>query len=455
MRDKLTKQVFHITWPVLIEQLLFMLIGTADTFMLAHVSGAAVAAVGACNQVVTLVLLVFNMISGGTAVLIAQYLGAKRTGECARFTGASISVNFLVGILASALLIVFRHLIAVAMQLPPSVIGLTNAYMVIVGSTMFIQALLGAVSSVLRCNGFTRMTMLVSLGMNAVHIIGNYLFIYGAFGVPKLGVTGVALSTSVSRLLALAVMLGLMYRYVPYRVEWIDYLRVRGAALKQMLAIGIPSAGEPLAYDIAQLVMMSFMGIYGATVLATRVYAMNLMFYIATFGGALGFGTQIVVGHLCGAGGLHDAYVQVWKTLRLALCISVVIALSMAFTAHDLFRLFTTDRDVIRMGTHLLFICIVLEPGRTFNLVIIQSMRAAGDVKFPVMMGILFPICMGIPLSYVLGVHLHMGLSGVWWTICMDEWCRAVIMSIRWRSRAWQSKVLVRPLDSVDVVPTA
>lgn len=440
----------QVTWPVLIEQLLFMLMGSADTFMLSHVSGSAVAAVGAANQIVNLVLLVFNMVSGGTAVLVAQYLGARRLDECAKFTAASLTVNLMFGLLVSLGLFLFRDWIGLAMQLPASVLHLTNSYFAIVGPTMVFQALLGAVGSVLRSNGFTRITMFVSLGMNILHIIGNYVFIFGAFGVPKLGVTGVAISTSVSRFLAFLVMLFLMYRFVPYRIAWQDYVRVKGVHLKRILEIGIPSAGEPLAYQISQLVMTSFMGVYGAVVLATRVYTINLMYYIFVFAGAVGFGTQIVVGHLCGAGRMQDAYRIVWRSLRVSLAITVIVAVSMAFASHSLLHVFTDDTRVIQMGSGLLFICILLEPGRTFNLVIIQSLRAAGDVKFPVMMGILFPMVMGIPLSYFLGIHLHMGLAGVWWTICIDEWSRAIIMSFRWRSRVWERKVLVQPA-SVEV----
>lgn len=440
-----TLRVSRVTWPILIEQLLFMLMGSADTFMLSHVSGDAVAAVGSCNQVVGLILLMFNMVSGGTAVLVAQYLGAKRTEECASFTAASMTVNLGVGVFVSLLLVLLRTPIAMTMQLPPNVVHLTNTYFEIVGSTLFIQAMLGAVSSVLRSNGFTRNTMYVSLGMNVIHIFGNYLFIFGGLGVPQLGVTGVAISTAVSRFLALIVMFVLMYRFVPYRILWKDYIHIRWDQLKRILSIGVPSAGEPLAYQIGQIVMTSFMAIYGATILATRVYTMNLMFYIFTFGGALGFGTQIVVGHLCGAGKLEQAYRIVWRSLRIALSITVVVAVLMALVGHLLFHIFTNDAAVIHMGTQLLYICVLLEPGRTFNLVIIQSLRAAGDVRFPVLMGILFPIAMGIPLSYFLGVHEHMGLSGVWWTICIDEWCRALIMSARWKSRVWQRKVLVKP----------
>lgn len=445
MNSPQTPRVFQVTWPVLIQMVLFMLMGTADTFMLGHVSSQAVAAVGACNQVVNLVLLVFNMVSGGSAVLIAQLLGAKRIDECAKFTGASVTLNLAVGVFVSALMLVGRTVIGHLLQLPPAVVHLMSVYMSIVGSTIFVQAILGAVSTTLQSNGMTRVTMFVTFGMNIVHIVGNYLFIYGAFGVPKLGVEGVAISTAISRSLAVIALLVAMYRMLPYRVKWADYVRISRYHAKRILQIGIPSAGEPLAYEIGQLVMMGFMGSYGATVLATRVYAQNIMFYIATFGSAMGFGTQIVVGHLCGAGKLDEAYRLVWKTQRLAFGAAAVIAVVIAVFAHDLFRIFTPDPAVIRMGTQLMFICIILEPGRTFNVVIIQSMRAAGDVRFPTLMGMIFPIGMGLPLSYFLGVHLHMELAGVWWTICLDEWTRAIIMSFRWRSKVWQSKVLVHP----------
>lgn len=446
-----SQSLFRITWPIFIEQLLFILMGTADTFMLSHVSGAAVAAVGTSNQIVNVVLLILNMVSSGSAVLIAQYLGAGRSQDCGYLAALSITINLIFGVLLSVVLVLLREWISVTMQLPPEVSKLVDTYFQLVGATLFMQALLGAASSVLRASGFTQITMFVNLGMNLLHIAGNYLFIYGALGIPQMGVFGVSISTSVSRSIAALVMFALMWRYVPFRIQWGDFVRLSGKTLWSILSIGIPSAGEPIAYQVSQIVMISFMATLGADVLATRVYVMSIMSYVIIIGMSMGFGTQILVGHLVGAGKAEKAYRLVWRSLLISLVLTVTLVGILAALARPLLGVFTNDSFILTLGSQLMLISVVLETGRTFNLVIIQSMRASGDVIFPVLMGMLFPFLLGLPLCYFLGIYLHLGLIGMWLTILADEWTRGIIMTFRWKSRVWQKKALVQPVAEVPI----
>ena len=96
------------------------------------------------------------------------------------------------------------------------------------------------------------------------------------------------------------------------------------------------------------------------------------------------------------------------------------------------------------MGAQVILLSIFLETGRTCNLVIINSLRASGDAKFPVYMGLISMVCMSLPLGYVLVFQLHLGLAGVWIAIACDEWLRAIIMFFRWKSRAWEKHGLIQ-----------
>jgi Na+-driven multidrug efflux pump len=106
--------------------------------------------------------------------------------------------------------------------------------------------------------------------------------------------------------------------------------------------------------------------------------------------------------------------------------------------------LFTDNKEIIKTGSTLLLLCLILEPGRTFNLVVINSLRATGDAVFTVKMGVLSMWGIAVPLSYFLGIHYGLGLAGVWIAFITDEWLRGIIMYYRWKSRAWESKVLVQ-----------
>ncbi|WP_018132790.1 MATE family efflux transporter [Effusibacillus pohliae] len=437
-------RLFALTWPILIEFLLHMLMGSADTFMLSHVSDEAVAAVGVANQLVFLTIILFGFVATGTAVTVAQYLGARQPAKASRIAAISVTINLLFGVAVSVLLVLFREQFLHLLQLPPNLLKFADAYLTIVGGTIFVQALLVTVSSIVRSHGFTGDAMFVSLGMNLLHVFGNYLFVFGALGVPQLGVTGVAISTAVSRTIACIVMFVLMYRRIQFPIQWSDYIRLDRQMIRQILKIGVPSAGEQLSYQTSQIMITFFITALGTAALATRVYTLNIMFFIMLFGLSLGQGTQILVGHLVGAGQKEAAYRQLLASLKWSLLITLAVASAVAVSREHLLGIFTNDPLIVQTGAGLLLFCLILEPGRTFNLVVISSLRAAGDVQFPVFMGILSMWGVSVPLSYYLGIHLHYGLLGVWMAFAADEWLRGILMYWRWRSRAWEKKALVQ-----------
>lgn len=442
-KDSRKLSLFAVTWPLLIEFFLQILMGSMDTLMLSDVSDGAVAAVGVANQLVFIAIILFGFVATGTGVVVAQYLGARKYVEASRVSALSVSVNLLFGLLVTLLLVLFKDEFLQLMKLPPELTDYANRYLTIVGGTLFVQAMLFTVSAVIRSNGFTRDAMLVSLGMNLLHVVGNYLFIYGEFGVPQLGVTGVAISTAVSRTLSLAVAFVILYRRIQYPIGWKDYVTFSASHLGKVLKIGIPSAGEQLSYQMSQVLITFMITLLGTTALATRVYAMNIMFFIMLFGLAIGQGMQIIVGHLIGAGKKEEAFRQVLRGLRWSLLITLLIAMAAALFREQLIGIFTDDPKIVAVGSALLAFTIVLEPGRTFNLVVISSLRAAGDAQFPVIMGILSMWGVSVTLSYYLGIHLQMGLLGVWIAFAADEWLRGILMYWRWKSRIWEKKSLV------------
>jgi Na+-driven multidrug efflux pump len=120
------------------------------------------------------------------------------------------------------------------------------------------------------------------------------------------------------------------------------------------------------------------------------------------------------------------------------------MAMIAAIFSHQLLSIFTDNKHIIQTGSILLICTILLEPGRAFNLIVISSLRAAGDVRFPVMMGIISMWGISIPIAFVLGIHFHLGLIGVWIGFIADEWLRGLFMLWRWRSRKWESASFVK-----------
>ncbi|WP_252312239.1 MATE family efflux transporter [Sinobaca sp. H24] len=142
-----------------------------------------------------------------------------------------------------------------------------------------------------------------------------------------------------------------------------------------------------------------------------------------------------------------------FRGLKIALLIVLLVGMVLAFSGEALFQLFTSNPDIIATGTILLFIGIILEPGKAGNLIIISALRATGDARYPVLMGMLFMWGVTVPLAYVLGIYLEFGLIGIWIAMTIDEWGRASLMYIRWRSRKWESKALVEEYKETAPVP--
>ncbi|ASA24671.1 MATE family efflux transporter [Paenibacillus donghaensis] len=436
-------KLVKLTWPIFLELFLFMLMGSVDTFMISTVSDNAVAGVGAANQIVTMAILVLSVIGNGAAMVVSQYLGSRKPLEAARVTGNAITLNLAVGLILSSILLLFGGNLLTALNVKGDILEHARVYLNIVGGFIFLQALINALATTIRTHGFTKQTMVVSLLMNLIHVAGNYLLIYGHFGLPALGVEGAAWSTVISRFICLILFFLLLGRVSEVKVHLSFYLHLSKKYVKQILKIGIPSAFESVIYQSCQLVFTLYITYLGAEAMATRQYALNISSYIFLFSVAVSMGTSIIVGHLVGAKRPEEAYKRVFASVKWALLVTVIIDALVIMFRLPLLGLFTTNENIILMGAQVILLSFFLETGRTCNLVIINSLRASGDAKFPVYMGLISMVCMSLPLGYLLVFQLHLGLAGVWIATAVDEWVRAIIMYFRWKSRAWQKHGLL------------
>jgi putative MATE family efflux protein len=433
-----------ITWPIFVELFLQVIMGSTDTIMLSHISDDAVAAVGVANQLIFLCILIFSFVSSGTAVALSQYLGAGLKDETKKVTAISITLNLVIGLVISLFMVIFRTELVSFFHLPEHIAELGEQYLMIVGGTVFLQAVLITVSSILRANGFTRDAMMISITMNVIHLIGNAILIFGLLGFPEMGVIGVSISTAISRAIALALILKLLYDRIPINLKLRDYITIDGIQIKRILKIGVPAAGEQICFNLSQLAITAIIAMLGAASLTTRVYTQNIVSFILVFGLAMGQGTQILIGYKAGARDFEGAYHQLLKSLRYSLIMTVAIAIVVAIFREPLLSFFTKDDEIISMGSTLLLLCLILEPGRTFNLVVINSLRATGDANISLIMGFISMWGISVPLAYFLGIHLGFGLPGIWIAFIVDEWFRGITMYFRWRSRVWEKKVLVQ-----------
>jgi putative MATE family efflux protein len=434
--------LFSLTWPIFIEVSLYMLMGNADTLMLSQYSDNSVAAVGVSNQILNLLIVMFSFIATGTTIIISQFLGSQKNKEAQEVAYVSIGANFVISFVISAAVFLAAVPLLQLMGLSGELMPDAKIFLQIVGGLSFIQALIMTYSAILKSYGFTKETMYVTIGMNVLNIIGNYFVIFGPFGFPVLGVTGVAISTSIARVIGLAAMVFIVKKRIGLALSLKKMFTVHKEHLRKLLKIGIPSAGEQLSYNGSQMIVTYFIAIMGAQALTTKVYTQNIMMFIILFGTAISQGTQILISRNIGAKQFEKAYHRCMKSLYWAIGIATATSILISLFSKQIVGIFSSNPDIIATATLLIIMTIILEPGRSFNVVIINSLRAAGDAKFPVYMAMLSMWFIGLPIAYILGIHLGYGLVGIWISFIVDEWFRGILMYRRWRSRIWVEKGL-------------
>ncbi|MES2934852.1 MAG: MATE family efflux transporter [Pseudomonadota bacterium] len=430
--------LFTITWPIFIEQLSHILPGIIDTFMVSHLGDSAVAGLSVANQIVIFFIILFSFVGVGCSVVITHYLGANDRVGAERVASTAVGANFWLGVVVSLLIYAFSSEMLGLLHLPPSLMPYAQPFLALMGGTLFLEALNIAFGSVLRAHGHTRDVMVVTLGMNVLNIGLNFLLIFGMFGFPELGVVGAALSTVISRSIACIALAWLVQHRTELHLRLHSFWRFSREYLDKILHIGIPAAGENLCWWIQFMVITYFVGQMGETSLATFSYAMQLSMMMMMLGISIGIGTEIMIGHMVGAGEIEAAYRQVLRSLRVGFGITVITTSIVVLLAPHLFSMFTNNQVIITGGALLLRISMILEPGRTFNLVVINSLRATGDARFPVLMGMLSMWGLSVPLAWFLSLHLGWGLPGIWIAFTVDEWVRGIMMYLRWKSRVWE-----------------
>ena len=440
---KLSRQLASLAGPIFIETLLVMTLGAVDTFMLSRYSDNSVAAVGVVNQLMNLVFLLFEVISLGTSILCSQYIGAGRRNKVVQVVGISLMFNLLSGVMLSSCLYLFADDMLLLMGLRPDLMSEGLPYMKIVGGFAFFQAISLSLSASLRSADKAKYPMYVSVVVNILNIIGNYTLIFGKFGMPALGVEGAAISTSVCRFVSVVILFVVLFKkhipsfpkelFTPF--PWVE--------LKNLLKIGIPSAGEHFSYSLSQVVITYFINMISNQALATRSYVVNIVMFTYIFALSIAQGGAILIGHLVGMKKIKAAHAIGKRVMRLGVAMSVSLSLVTAIFGRHILGMLTTDPWIISTGATILWIEILLENGRALNFFGVNSLRSAGDIYFPVLVGIVVMWGVQVVGSYVLGISLGWGLIAMWAVFPLDENIRGFIFLRRWNSFKWVGKSFV------------
>ena len=438
--------MLKLTLPIAMEQFFRILVSSVDTMMLSSYSNDAVAAVGLVSQYSFFLVILFSVIGTGCSIVLAQYLGAEKSeGELNHIAQAGAIMVFAMSIFMTALVISGTGWLLDRYTLDPLVRHYAWQYFVIYGGICcFFQAFSLLQGAILRSYGYTSEAMIVSIVANLTNVLGNALSLYGWFGLPVLGVPGVAGASGLSMLVSC-----ILFRiFIKRRKDVVFHLRgitkVPRQAFKLVLSVGVPTAGESLSYNVSQITIMAMISTLGTYAMSAQVYTMTILRFVFVAAIAIGQATQIKSGYFVGAKQNDIVYKKVFKYQLIATTISMTMIILVNLVKSPVIKIFTDIPEVFAFVSTLLLYSAYIEFGRSLNLIYIGALKGSGDVRFPVLYGIFSNWAFMVLGSYILGIKCGLGLVGFWLGIGTDETTRGFVMLLRWKSRRWQKHALVK-----------
>lgn len=438
--------MLHLVLPLAGEQLLRILVSLADTFMLSTYSDHAVAGVGLVSQYMFFLQILFNVVAVGSSIVLAQYLGAERSREdLNNISKASAIMTTAIALLLSAAVFLESDPLLNRYSLEDDVRTYAKEYFLIFGGAGAVFNAFGLLqSSMLRCYGYAREALIVTFVANLINVAGNALSLYGWFGLPVFGVRGVAAASAISSVVSCFMLVVMIRRRKEIAFDLRKIFSVPKKFFRLILSVGIPTAGENLSYNVSQIVIMAMISSLGTSAMSAQVYTMTIVRFVYVIAIAIGGAVQIKTGWYVGAHQRDEAYKKVMLYSLWATGTSMFFVVILNFIKSPIISIFTDNPQIVQMVSELLRVSILLEFGRSLNLIYVGALKGAGDVRFPVLYGIFSNWCVMVLLAYILGIKFQLGIVGCFLGIAADEITRGAVMFFRWKGKLWMEKNLVR-----------
>lgn len=440
-----TISMFALALPLCLEQGFRILVSSIDTIMLSSYDNAAVAAVGMTSQYAFFINILYNVVCVGTMIVLSQYIGAKKSNEeLGGIAKASILMVVSFSIIMSLAVIFGTGALLSCYTLEESVRNYAHEYFVIFcgfGSIFIAFNLMQG--AVVRAYGYTKQILYATILANLINVLGNAISLYSWFGLPVFGLPGVAISSVIGNFFSCVYLACVIRRKKEIQFSAKNLFSVEKEYFKKILKIGIPTAGENLSYNVAQIVIMAMITTLGTAAMSAQVYTNTIARFVFVVAVGIGSATQIKTGFFVGSKNADVAYRNLWRYQFCGTMTSMVLIVLINLGKGFIVPMFTKDPVIIGYVSSLLLYSCYIEFGRSLNLISIGGLKGAGDVGFPVGYGIFSMWCIMVLFSYILGIKMGLGLIGFWLAIGTDETTRGLVMLLRWKSKRWQTKALV------------
>lgn len=429
--------------PLIIEQLLAVLVGMADSLMVANVGEAAVSGVSLVDQIMVLLINIFTALATGGAVVAGQYLGQKNKEQASRSTTQLIWSMGIISLVITVLVYVCKFWIlhGVFGQIEAEVMYHAEVYLLIVTASIPFIALYNGGAAVFRAMGNAEVSMKVSLFMNMINVIGNAILIYGF----HCGTEGVAIPTLISRFIAAVVMIRLLLkdkwtlhleRTLQFKPDW--------GMIKKILSVGVPNGLENSMFQLGKVLVLSLVSTFGTYAIAANAVSNVITLFSILPGQAICLAVTTVIARCVGAGD-YEQVKYYNKKMILLTHIGMAITISMVFLSLPfVLKAYHLSDAASEATRHIVWFhgcCAILIWAESFTLP--STFRACGDAKACMIISTLSMWIFRVGASYVLGKWLGLGVFGVWVAMIIDWAFRSLMFGIRYFSGKWKRQALV------------
>lgn len=426
--------------PLIIEQLLLMTVGMADTVMVTTAGEATVSGVSLVDNINTLIIQIFSALSTGGAVVVAQYLGRQETHSAK--TAAKQLLYVMTGISAVLMILalIFRHhiLSLIFGQVEPAVMDSALVYFLLTAAAYPFMGIYNAGAALFRAMGNSKVSMINSFIINVINILVNAILIFG-FGM---GAAGAGIGTLVSRIAA-AVIIMVMLRHpgLTVQVDDIFHFEFNGSMIRRILFIGIPTGMENGMFQAGKLMVLNLITTFGTSAVAANAIANSISGVINVPGSAMGLAIITVIGRCIGAGDTRQAVHYTKLLVGCSYLSMLIMGSALFFSADFLVTLFNLSPEAMAMASQVLKLCAIANMlfwPMAFTLP--NSLRAAGDAVFTMVVSLTTMFVCRVALSYVFACSwgLGLGLLGVWLAMFCDWIVRAVCFLWRYWRGSWK-----------------
>lgn len=435
----LNKNIFKLSIPVAIENLLHVSVFIIDAVMVGRLGTDALASIGLAGALYFTISMVFSSLSVGSASIVARHIGAKEK-EAAQVVGAqAVLMSLILGVLVTPLLLVFAQKMLVLMSAEPQVSALGKSYLQIIGGFFIFRLIILACNGILRGAGDTKTPMKVTIVINCINILFNWLLIFGIGPFPRWGVAGAAWATAIAYTIGTVLLCTKLFtgRCI-LRISIRQIIQFHFESVKRIIRISIPAAIDAFLTQIGFLIFAKIVAILGTIPLAAHQIAIRVESISFMPGFALAVSTATLVGQSLGTKNVNLALLSMRRSCYFAMALMGFFAFIFLIFPAQMATIFKPEPSVLSLAVVCVMIAALEQPALAIYMVYSGGLRGAGDTISPMIITIVGTLCFHVPISYLFGITLGWGLAGVWFGSALDWICRAIAIYILYRRGRWK-----------------